>query len=70
MKKGAKMKYQKNNVELRDYAKKKKVYLWEVAENWMPEISEQNLSKMMRHELTEEMQKEFIAAVDRAAAEN
>ena len=53
------------NEKLRDYAKKKNVRLWEVAE--LIGIHDTALSKLMRHDLGEHKTKDLMDAIDMIA---
>lgn len=53
------------NEKLRDYAKKKKVKLWEVAE--LIGIHDTALSKLLRHDLGEKKTKDIMDAIDMIA---
>lgn len=55
----------KINTDLKQYAKKKGVHLWQVADALG--ISEATIIRKMRHELSDVEQARFIAAVDACA---
>ena len=56
-----------SNQLIRDYAKISGVKLWEVAERL--NIQDTNLSKMLRHQLSEDKENELIAIIDQIARE-
>ena len=56
-----------NNQDLREYAKISGVKLWEVAERL--NMQDTNLSKMLRHQLSEDKENELIAIIDQIAKE-
>ena len=56
-----------NNQDLRKYAKISGVKLWEVAERL--NLQDTNLSKMLRHQLSDDKQNELIAIIDQIARE-
>lgn len=56
-----------SNQLLRDYAKISGVKLWEVAERL--NLQDTNLSKMLRHQLSDDKQNELIAIIDQIARE-
>lgn len=56
-----------SNQLIRDYAKISGVKLWEVAERL--NIQDTNLSKMLRHQLSEDKENELIAIIDQIAKE-
>lgn len=56
-----------NNQDLRKYAKISGVKLWEVAERL--NIQDTNLSKMLRHQLSDDKENELVAIIDQIARE-
>lgn len=50
------------NTDIREYARNKNVYLWEVAD--FLKIADMTLSKRLRYELTEEEKAEYYKAID------
>ena len=56
------------NQEIREYATKRGVYLWEIAVEL--DISEPTMTRMMRMELPEDVQQEMKRLIDRIAIEN
>lgn len=55
------------NTEFRQYAKRRGVLLWEVADALG--IADTTLSKLLRHELPEAEKEKYKAAVDQIAAQ-
>ena len=55
------------NKKIRTYAKKKNVYLWQIANEL--NITDGNFSRKLRRELSEKEQKEIIQIIDRIAGE-
>ena len=51
------------NLDIRDYAKEKKVNLWEVSER-LGYAHETAFSRVLRHELTEDKKKEIYRIID------
>ena len=56
-----------SNQLIRDYAKISGVKLWEVAERL--NMQDTNLSKMLRHQLSDDKENELIAIIDQIAKE-
>ena len=56
-----------SNQLIRDYAKISGVKLWEVAERL--KIQDTNLSKMLRHQLSEDKENELMVIIDQIAKE-
>ncbi len=56
------------NQEIRDYAAKRGVYLWEIAVEL--DISEPTMTRMMRIELPEDVKQEMKRLIDKIAIEN
>ena len=56
------------NLDIRDYAKEKKVNLWEVSER-LGYAHETAFSRLLRHELTKDKKEEIRRIVDELAAE-
>lgn len=56
------------NLDIRDYAKEKKVNLWEVSER-LGYAHETAFSRVLRHELTEDKKQEIRKIIDELAAE-
>lgn len=56
------------NMDIRDYAKKQKVNLWEVSER-LGYAHETAFSRILRHELPEDKKAEIYAIIDKLAAE-
>lgn len=54
------------NTDIRKHAKKRKVYLYEVAEQL--NISDPTFTRRLRHELPDEQKREIFAAIDTIAA--
>ena len=54
------------NVDVRKYAKKKKVNLWEVSE-YLGYAHETAFSRVLRHELTEDKKQEIYKIIDELA---
>lgn len=57
----------KANEEIRQYARSKKVYLWEVAEKYP--ISEPQFIRWMRHEFSEQEKQRILSLIDEIANE-
>ena len=53
------------NKDIKDYAKKMNVYLWEVADKLG--LQDTNFSKLLRHPLTDEKSQEIIKIIDSIA---
>lgn len=56
------------NIKIRDYAKQKKVNLWQVSER-LGYAHETAFSRVLRHELPEDKKAEIMAIIDGLAAE-
>ena len=56
----------KANVDVKRYAKEKKIPMWAVGECLNPPKNETAMSRWLRHELSESEKKEFKNAVDAA----
>lgn len=56
-----------SNQLIREYAKISGVKLWEVAERL--NIQDTNLSKMLRHQLSDDKENELMAIIDQIAKE-
>lgn len=56
------------NLDIRDYAKEKKVNLWEVSER-LGYAHETAFSRLLRHELTEDKKQEIRKIIDELATE-
>lgn len=56
------------NMDIRDYAKKQKVNLWEVSER-LGYAHETAFSRILRHELSEDKKAEIYTIIDELAAE-
>lgn len=56
----------KSNLDVRNYAKKRSVALWEIAEGYG--MADSNFSKLLRHELPEEKKKLLYKIIDELAA--
>lgn len=56
------------NIKIRDYAKHKKVNLWQVSER-LGYAHETAFSRVLRHELPEDKKIEIMAIIDDLAAE-
>ena len=56
-----------SNQLIRDYAKISGVKLWEVAERL--NIQDTNLSKMLRHQLSDDKENELMVIIDQIAKE-
>lgn len=54
------------NLDIRDYAKEKKVNLWEVSER-LGYAHETAFSRVLRHELTEDKKQEIRKIIDELA---
>lgn len=52
----------KNNLDVRNYARKRSVALWEVAEGCG--MADSNFSKLLRHELPEEKKQLLYKIID------
>lgn len=57
-----------NNLDIRKYAKDKKVNLWEVSER-LGYAHETAFSRVLRHELTEDKKEEIRKIIDELSAE-
>lgn len=55
------------NKDIRAYASKKGVYLWQIAESLG--IADSNFSRKLRKELPEEIKKKIFKIIDELAAE-
>ena len=55
------------NIKIREYAKQKKVFLWQIAEKLNK--NDGNFSRMLRKELPEEVQKRIMGIIDAIADE-
>ena len=55
----------KANLKLKEYAKKKKVFLWQLADELG--VSVETLNRRTRHELPENTQKEYMKLIDKVA---
>ena len=53
------------NAEIRDYAREKGVFLWEIAEKY--HMTDTKFSIFLRRELTDEEKKECISIIDSIA---
>lgn len=56
------------NLDIRNYAKEKKVNLWEVSEH-LGYAHETAFSRVLRHELTEDKKQEIRKIIDELASE-
>lgn len=56
----------KNNLDVRNYARKRSVALWEVAEGYG--MADSNFSKLLRHELPEEKKQLLYKIIDELVA--
>lgn len=53
------------NKAIREYAKKKKVWIWQIADAMG--VSEATISRRLRHELSDYEKKKFTSAIDSIA---
>ena len=56
------------NIDVRRYAKERKINLWEVSER-LGYAHETAFSRVLRHELSEEKKAEIFKSIDELAAE-
>lgn len=56
------------NIDVRNYAKERKVNLWEVSER-LGYAHETAFSRVLRHELSDNKKAEIMAVIDELAAE-
>lgn len=57
----------KKNVDIREYARKKKISFWRIAEKYG--MADSGFSRMLRHELSEEKKAEIYKIIDELSAE-
>ena len=57
----------KANADIREYAKSKSVYLWQIAERYG--LHEGNFSRLLRHPLPEEKREKVIGIINEIANE-
>lgn len=55
------------NKEIKEYARKKRVKLWQIAERL--NMQDSNFSRLLRHELTEDKKEEIRKIIDELSAE-
>jgi hypothetical protein len=55
------------NKDIRDYARIKGVFLWQIAERL--NLRDSNFSRLLRYEMTDEKKKEIKIIIDELAAE-
>lgn len=56
-----------HNERIREYARRKGVRLWQIAEAL--EMHDSSFSKMLRHELPQDVQERIMSLIDRMSAE-